>query len=316
MAQNRSIEKLINDPQEENKRLQKLVDQQAKTIERMREAGRATVPKAGRGGRGRKTFIRVLFGDVHGEHHDPDAVAAFLADMAAVRPTEIVCVGDLLDAGGFLSAHKTLGVVAEMDVTYEQDVAAANMVLDELQTCAPKAKLTLIEGNHEHRVMRWVCDQTLGNKRNAEYLRKLVGPASVLNLKKRGVRYIERHEYYDGLSISGACRVEPHAIATHGEAFTGKYAAFRHMERLGQSVFFGHTHRLNTVYAEKLKGPVVAVNTGCLCALRPLYMLTKTTDWLHGYAIQVCSTDGFLAFTVPIIRGQSYLQPLAKHLNL
>jgi hypothetical protein len=89
------------------------------------------------------------------------------------------------------------------------------------------------------------------------------------------------------------------------------------LERLADSVFFGHTHRLASVYAEKLSGPVVGVNTGCLCQLRPLYMLTRTTDWMHGYALEVVKPGhGFLAIPIPIINGVSYLEPLASLLKI
>ena len=312
------IDKFIDDrkPQNQIKRLEALIAEQAATIERMRAVGRKAVPKASSRLKGKKSFIRLLYGDVHGEHLDQAALGAFLKDVEVLEPREVVCIGDLIDCGGFLSQHKTLGVVAELDVTYEQDVEAGNMVLDEVQKRAPGAKSTYIEGNHEHRINRWICDQVLGNGRNAEYLMKLLGVETVLNLEKRGVRFIKRIGYYDGLSISGTIKLEPHAVAQHGEAFCGKYAAFRHIERLAESVFFGHSHRLSANYAEKLDGPVVAVNTGCLCQLRPLYGLTKTTDWMHGYAVQVCSNDGFLAFTVPIINGVSYLDPLAKLLKV
>lgn len=297
------------------KQLEKLVAEQAATIERLRRTAGVKAPKT-KLRKGQKSYVRVLFGDVHGEHLDKPAVAAFLSDLEVLKPTSVVCIGDLLDCGGFLSQHKTLGVVAELDVTYEQDVAAGNMVLDEVQKRAPKASFDLIEGNHENRINRWICDQVLGSARNAEYLRRLVGTSAVLSLDKRGIRYVERHKYYDGLSISGTIKLEPHGVAQHGEAFCGKYAGYRHMERLGESVFFGHSHRLKSVYAEKLDGPIVAVNTGCLCQRRPLYGLTKTTDWMHGYVMQVCSSDGFLAIPIPIIDGVSYLQPLTKLLKV
>lgn len=312
------IDKFIDSQQPANqiKALEKIIQEQAATIDRMRSAGRKKAPKASGRTKGKASFVRLLFGDVHGEHLDKAAVAAFLADVSILQPKEIVCIGDLIDCGGFLSAHKTLGVVAELAITYEEDVAAGNMILDELQTRAPGAPFVYIEGNHENRVNRWICEQVLGNAANADYLRRLFGTAAVLNLEKRGVRFIERHSHYDGLSISGAVKLAPHGIATHGEQACGKYASNRLLERLGESVFHGHTHRLGAVYAERVTGPIGAFNTGCLCQLRPLYMLTKTTDWMHGYVAQVCSNDGFLAVPVPIIGGRSYLEPLARLLKL
>lgn len=306
------INDLINADKKRTADLEKLVKQQADTIDRMRDA-RSIAPKKRVRKCDKKSFVRVIFGDVHGEHMDRGAVAAFLNDVETLQPAEIICIGDIIDCGGFLSQHKVLGVVAELEATYEQDVAAGEMVFDELQRRCPKANITLIEGNHENRVNRWICDKVIGSTANAEYLRRLMGPKKVLNLDRRGIRYVERHEYYDGLSVSGTIKLSPFAVAQHGEAFCGKYASFRQLERLGHSVFFGHNHRLSVTYAENMDGSMVAVNTGCLCQIRPIYGLTKTTDWQHGYAVEFVEPNkGFLAIPVPIINSVSYLSPLLQ----
>jgi len=312
------VKKLLqeSDPKKKIKELESLVESQARTIDSMRRVS-VSLPTGTKRKRKKDAFVRVIFGDVHGEHMDKPAVAAFLNDVEMLRPAEVCCIGDLIDCGGFLSQHKTLGVVAELEVTYEQDVGAANFVLDEIQRRVPGVKLTLIEGNHENRINRWICDQVLGNAKNAEYLKRLFGPAAVLNLESRGVRFIERHLYYDGLSISGTCRIEPYAVAQHGEAFSGKYAAFRQLGKLGKSVFFGHSHRLTAAYGENLDGHIVSVNTGCLCELRPLYGLTKITDWTQGYVVQVIlPSEGFIAIPVPVVQGVSYMQPLMRLMNV
>lgn len=306
------IKDLIDAPKKHTVDLQKIIKLQAATIDRLRRA-KVIIPRSRSHKSGTGAFNRVVFGDVHGEHMDRPAVAAFLNDVEALQPTEIVCIGDIIDCGGFLSMHKVLGVVAELEATYEQDVAAGNMVFDELQKRCRKAKITFIEGNHENRVNRWICDKVIGSAANAKYLRRLFGPKKVLHLDKRGVRYIERHKFYDGLSVSGTIKLSPGAVAQHGEAFCGKYACYRQLERLGHSVFFGHNHRLGVVYAENMDGSIVAVNTGCLCQRRPMYGLTKTTDWQHGYISQFVEPGkGYLVLPVPIINGVSYLSPLLK----
>ena len=311
------ISKLLDAPQKKLKQLESQVERLQQTLERTRKAKRPTLGRAKSRKPGSKSaFVRLIFGDVHGEHMDRDAVRAFLDDAELLQPAEIICDGDLIDCGGFLSQHKTLGVVAELDATYEQDIEAGNFILDELQRRCPNASITYIEGNHENRINRWICDQVLRHQKNAEYLRRLMGPRTLLHLDTRGVRYIERHGYYDGLSISGTIKLEPYALAQHGEAFCGKYAAERHIERLGRSVFFGHSHRLKAVYSENSDGHIVGVNAGCLCQLRPLYALTKTTDWTHGYVVEfVDPKRGFLAMPVPIVDGVSYLGSLAHFLR-
>lgn len=306
-----------SDPTRKIKELQKFIDKQAQMIERLRKP-RVKLPTGkAKGKASSKTFLRVIFGDSHGAYADVNALSAFVSDMEVLQPAELVHVGDALDCGGFLSSHNVLGVVPELAVTFEQDVLCANSFLDSLQSKVPHAKITLMEGNHENRIARWVCKQVLSNHANASYLLKMFGPEAVLNTAARGIRYIRRDEYYDGLSISGTIKLEPFAIAQHGEAYCGQQAAARQLQRLGKTVFFGHTHRLIALYGENLDGTIAAFNTGCLCQTRPLYGLTKTTDWTQGYVLEaVDPKDGFLAIPVPIINGVSYLQPLIKILGI
>ena len=310
-----NISKLIDADKKHLATMEKLFKQHAATIFQMR-AGRVKAPRRRTRKSTKKAFTRVIFGDVHGEVMDRAAVAAFMNDIEALQPREIICIGDVIDCGGFLSQHKVLGVVAELESTYEQDVDAGNMIFDEIARRCPNAAITLIEGNHEHRVNRWICDKVIGNPANARYLRDLFGPAKLLNLEKRGIRWVERHKYYDGLSVSGTIKMDPFAVAQHGEAFCGKNAPFRQLERLGHSVFFGHNHRLSVTYAENLDSALVAVNTGCLCQKRPIYGLTKTTDWQPGYISQFVEPGkGFLAVPVPIIDGLSFLPNALKQVG-
>lgn len=94
-------------------------------------------------------ITRVIIPDSHGASIDPDAAAAFLADLKRLDPEQIVMLGDHLDCGGFLAAHHTLGFVAETSLTYAQDVKACNLFLDAIQAAAPRARIDYLAGNHE-----------------------------------------------------------------------------------------------------------------------------------------------------------------------
>lgn len=100
-------------------------------------------------------FVRCLAGDIHGMKHDPLAVAAWLSDIKTLDPDEVIILGDYIDCGGFLSEYKAQNWVDAYGYSYEEDVAATNAILDALQTAAPRAKIEIIEGNHEDRVERW-----------------------------------------------------------------------------------------------------------------------------------------------------------------
>lgn len=306
------IKDLIDEPSRRIKELESLLEKQQRIMDRMRRTRDFKFKPASRRN-GKQGFLRVYFGDMHGARADEKAIAAFLSDMRELKPAHSVCVGDGVDCSGFLAEHHTIGIVPELDYSYEADCNATNTFLDAHHEATSGAPLDYIEGNHEGRIGRWVAKATLRHHRDAQVLEDLYGPAARLSLEKRGIRYIRRHLFYDGLSISGTIKLDPQAVAQHGESVTGKNGADTLLSRLGKNVFFGNTHWLRVVYSENIDNKLVAVNTGCLCILRPVYGLTKTTNWVHGYAIQfVQPGKGFLAIVVPIIDGTSYLQPLLR----
>jgi predicted phosphodiesterase len=314
------IEDVIDDadPKLRVKALEDLVKQQAQVIEGLRKP-RITVPVGGKKkrGPGNKAFLRVVYGDTHGAYQDPHAVRAFVDDLKLLQPRELVHVGDALEATSFLAPHHVLGVVAQCDYTYSDDFRAANDLFDKIHNAAPTASHTLIEGNHDARIEKQCVKWALEKKQDVAFFKDQLGPEAVLNLKTRGIRYIERHKHYDGLGITGTIKLEPFALAQHGEAYCGENAVRQHLAALGKSIFFGHTHKLIAHYSESLNGSIVAVNTGCLCVKRPLWQLTKCTNWTHGYVVELVDPDhGFLALPVPIVDGVSYLEPLMKALNL
>lgn len=311
-----SIKKLIDEPATRVRELERLLERQQLTIERLRKVHtRPSLRKVG-ARRVKGGFMRVMFGDVHGSYLEPDAVSAFLADMKELRPKQIKCVGDVIDCAGFLAEHHVIGVVPQLDYTYEEDCIRGNDFLDGVEKAAPGALDDLIEGNHEARVARQICKMTIRNPRDSRFLERLYGPNTTLNLEKRGIRYVRREGYYDGVRVSGTVKLDPYALVQHGEAFCGENATRDLLRNLGKSVFHGHTHRLRCIYSDTMESPLVGVNTGCLCQKRPLYGLTKTTGWCHGYALQFVEPGkGFLAFPVPIIDGVSYLAPLLRMLG-
>lgn len=305
-ASKTSEQKLIRD-------LERQVAKQEAMINRLRDAKiRFPAIKLNKRARAKGTQVQVICSDSHGAYQDEDAIKAFIADLRILRPNRVVHLGDALDCGGFLSSHEVLGVVPELDVSFEDDVAAANTFLDAIQSNIPRdTPFDMCEGNHENRINRWVCKQVLANGRNARYLLNMVGPDRVMNVKKRGIRWVARDRYYDGLNVSGTIKLSPKIVAQHGESVCGKNAIYKQLASLGLSVVFGHSHRLGNIYGENLHGAMVGINSGCLCQRRPLYGLTKVTDWTHGYVVNIVEPgSGFFAFTVPIINGKSYLSNL------
>lgn len=262
-----------------------------------------TAPKK----KGPGDFVRVIIPDVHGMVMDRDAVDAFFRDLKTLDPDEVVIMGDLLECGGFLAAHHTLGYVSQTEYSYQQDVTAAIWFLDELAKAAPRARVHYLEGNHEDRVERWVVDQTMRHTRDAEFLRGLLSPEFLLNLAARGIAYYRRGERYHGLEEPGMIKLGK-ILFVH-ELNGGKHAAASSVAQVAANVNFAHTHREDTSSLVLTGvGLVKAWNAGCLCQRQPLWRHSNPTNWSHGYGIEfVSKSEEFLHVNVPIWKGRSLM---------
>lgn len=262
----------------------------------------ATKPQRKPGGKDR---VRVIVNDVHGSMMDRAAVLAFLGDLERWKPDEIVLNGDIVECGGFLAAHHTLSYVGQTTYSFQDDIAAGNWFLDEIQKAAPSAQIHFIEGNHEDRVERWVVDQTMRHQRDSEFLRGLVSPEYLLKLKERGIIYYRRSEtHVPGLPPGW---VKLGKVFFVHELGGSKNAARDSVTKTAGNVVYAHTHREDSASVVlPAVGLVKAWNPGCLCQMQPLWQHSKPTDWSHGYGVQVIASSGnFLHLNIPIVDGQS-----------
>jgi predicted phosphodiesterase len=257
-------------------------------------------------------IVRVVIPDTHGAKADRRAIAAMLADIAALDPDEIILLGDHVDCGGHLAQHHVMGYVAETAYSYEDDVAETNAFLDSLRAAGPHARIEYIAAHHERRVETWGITQTLRHSKDAEGLRRLYAPEFRLFLAQRGIPYYRQGEFYDGLPVPGVIR-RGKCYFFHGIS-TAKNATAKTVEKLAGNCVFGHTHRGESTVVRKLGAGVIGSwNPGCLCELQPLWQHTDPTSWTHGYGIQVQAKDGdFLHLNIPIIEGASLFGSLVK----
>lgn len=250
-------------------------------------------------------FARFVIPDSHGEHIDVPARDACVRDVRAVKPREIVLLGDHLDCGGTFNSHQR-NYTHEMTESYEDDVAACNSFLDALQRAAPDARVFYLEGNHEQHVERWAARVFQSHKDAVGYVERC-GPEAVLSLKKRGIRYYKRSEMYHGLSVPGVIKLgRCHFV--HGMSHS-RHAAAVHLSRAGDNIVFGHVHRVQGVNERTLSSSGFgAWCPGTLAKLQPLYQHTSPTSWGHGYGLQFVSGSGrFMHLNVPIVKGESLL---------
>lgn len=234
-----------------------------------------------------------------------------LRDLALLAPEEIVMLGDHLDCGGVFSVHQR-SYTKELAESFEADCDAANALLDSVQLAAPKAAIHYLEGNHEAHVERWAARQFTSQK-DAEHLLANYGPAAVLRLKDRGIRYYRSSDCHMGLSIPGTIRLG-RCFATHGIT-ASEHAAAAHLARFSANVVFGHVHRSMAIVERAVTSDGRgAWSPGTLAKLQPLYLHTNPSKWTHGYGLQIVRrSDGkFMHINVPILNGASLIREVLK----
>ena len=253
----------------------------------------------------RAETVRVCFGDVHGMRMDKGAVNALLSDLRSLDPDELVIGGDFIDCEGWLAKHHTVGFVANCDYSYQDDIAAGNWLLDELQKAAPRARIHFLMGNHDDRVQRWIVDQTLANARDAQFLLDAFGPVSLLKLKERGITVYERSGIYERGLPRGWFKLGK-MYFTH-ELGRGKNAARDAALKTAGNVTYFHSHREDTASVVfPSVGLIKAFCPGCMSEMQPMYQHSDPTSWSQGYGIDFVAKSGnFQRVHVPIWRGES-----------
>lgn len=307
----------VAEAQLENRNLRKDLDEllaqfnDLKKVVRMKPVRHPTAPKVKAGG----DFVRVIIPDVHAATMCRPAVDAFFRDLKTLDPDEIVLMGDLLEAGGFMAQHHVLGYVSQTEYSFQQDVEAANWFLDEMAKAAPKARVHFIEGNHDDRIEKWIVDQTQKHTRDASFLMGLLGPRSILSLDDRGIAYYSRGDYHTGQAVPGVIKLGK--IYFVHELGTSKNAASQALAQMGGNVNYAHTHREDTAsLVLPGVGLIKAWNAGCLTMPQPLWNHSRPSNWSHGYAIEFVSKSGeFLHVNVPIWDGKSLMGTFINHIS-
>jgi len=142
-------------------------------------AGKYLRPSSGR-------FQTILVGaDFHDKEVDPFALQIFIETAARAQPETIVLGGDVFDLPEFGRYYVD---PRDWDVT-GRIKAVHDRLLAPLRAVCPKAQIDLIEGNHESRLVRHLCDKTPSMMCILEQLHGM-SVSDLLGLKTYQVNYI------------------------------------------------------------------------------------------------------------------------------
>ena len=230
----------------------------------------------------------VYLPDPHGTFCDWEAAECAMAFLRAHKPRLVVIGGDVVDFYQLSrfdqNPARALGL--------PDDVAAGERFIAGVRRHAKKARIVMLQGNHEARLTRWMW----GNGKALTGLRG-VSVRDWLNLRKYGVDYRE-----DGLYRRGRL------LFKHGTVVRSRagYTATAELQREGMSGCSGHTHRIGEVSLTNRGGTYKWVESGCLCQLTPEYMPGQTPDWQQGLAYGTFMAGGrFALHTAHILGGKT-----------
>jgi predicted phosphodiesterase len=162
------------------------------------------------------------------------------------------------------------------------------VVLSNVLTAAPKARVVYLVGNHE------------------DWLRK----AAQADPNLRGFIELEKNlpKEVQIVPLNQAYHVNEHLCYLHG-LYTTKYHAFQTVHAVHKTVLYGHTHdvqRYTDISPVDADQFYTGASCGCLCNLNPSYMKNKPNRWVHGfnYCYVDTKTKEFNETQVYIIRGK------------
>lgn len=227
--------------------------------------------------------------DLHVPDHDKVAWQVFLNSVRAVKPDEIVLIGDF---GDFLSisAHPKK---PQDERSLKNELRSVNDALDELVAAAgPNCKIVYIFGNHEYRYDRYLAS-------NAPELDGIFSLKDLLRLDERGIKYIPYGEMYKLGEMN----------LTHDVGRCGINTARQSLQDVGDNVLVGHSHRASIVYGGTVSGHThVGVNVGWLGSYDAISYRNKHTakrEWQHAFCLIYQDKKGTsYCNLIPVINGE------------
>lgn len=213
--------------------------------------------------------------------HDEDAVGVVLNVARAYQPDSIIVLGDVLDLAGFGSyttspGHRHLANEA-LQRAYE--------FFTDLRSVAPDANIVLLEGNHEARINRYLCDrapEVAGIKRPGDSAATL-SVKSLLRLDELEIQYVGPY---------GTHHWTPEGVRVlHGELIgkNGGDTVSKMLNAYTAPSVCGHVHRLELAYKTRHDpdGPTLtwAMSCGTLARLDGAVPGSRYPDWQQGFGV-------------------------------
>ncbi len=233
--------------------------------------------------------LGIVLPDMHHPHesHGPSFQAA-LAAIRALRPSWVLDSGDGSEFQGFssYSDHKRA-----LESVEDEAKKAAQAYREIRAAMPPKARLVVLEGNHETRPTRWCLE-------HAPQLVASFWVPKLLDLSGVGAEWIPQDE--QPIAVGSL-------ICIHGNQL-GKTVqpAAKFLKTYGTSGFFGHYHSLSIATGYTYAGGLqIATSLPCLRTLDPAFMGGPSTPnrWINGFGVVSIPKRGRTAIDAVVLEA-------------
>jgi predicted phosphodiesterase len=230
----------------------------------------------------------LLMPDLHAPALDEAAFSCFLDVLARWKPDVLVCLGDFID----LACVSTYAKDPRTTASLQDEIEGARKARARVDKAAGKATKVFLMGNHEARLESYLI-------RQAPEVIGFVSVRELLQLHANGWKVVD---YKSTFQLG-------HLRMSHDYGRAGVNAARQSCVDVGESVAFGHTHRLQVHYQGTQAGARhVGASLGWLGdpeAVDYRHRDLVRRDWQHGFGVvHMLKDKRFWLQAVPIVGGQ------------
>lgn len=210
--------------------------------------------------------LSVFLNDLHCPYNDVKTERMVIRFIKDIQPSHVFLNGDMIDFYQISKFDKDPNRTLQL----QDDIDELLHFLESLREAIPEAKIVYTEGNHEHRLHRYLCAHP------ELFNLKVLQPDKLLGLGQFDVEWVPQDKTY----------VHHGFVITHGDVVRkhSGYSAKGMYEKYGTSGISGHTHRVGIYRHRNFASDHMWVENGCLCELEPDYVV-GTVDWQQAISV-------------------------------
>lgn len=230
-----------------------------------------------------------VWGDLHIPYHESDAVKAAIKLAKEDKVDAIFLNGDVMDFFG-LSFHEKN---PKNRPRISEELESARQFLKGLRKHFTNIPIYWIDGNHEHRLERYLAVKAPELLDTSEFQ-----IATLLRMAEYGITYLGFRTkcYFGKLLVEHGDRLKGTGGVNPARSARLKYK---------RSVLVNHFHKLSVDSGKQYDGDVMTCwSNGCLCELEPEYM--EVNEHVHGVCHVQMNGDNYRVRQYQIINGKVF----------